>query len=73
MLAGATGILLGFSDGKSWAALLQALATDTNSNVLSTPSLTTLDNEEASISIGQEIPIITGSTLGNNNRNCNAL
>ncbi|MCW8999609.1 MAG: type II secretion system protein GspD, partial [Kangiellaceae bacterium] len=30
---------------------------------------TTLDNEEASISIGQEIPIITGSTLGNNNSN----
>jgi general secretion pathway protein D len=68
-LAGATGALFGFTDGKSWAGLIQALATDTDSNVLSTPSLTTLDNEEALISIGQEIPVITGSTLGNNNSN----
>ncbi len=69
VLAGATGALLGFTDNKSWAGLLKALASDTDSNVLSTPSLTTLDNEEASISIGQEVPIITGSTLGNNNSN----
>lgn len=69
VLAGATGALFGFTDEKSWAGLLKALATDTDSNVLSTPSLTTLDNEEASISIGQEIPVITGSTLGNNNSN----
>ena len=69
VLAGATGALMGFTDNKSWAGLLKALATDTDSNVLSTPSLTTLDNEEAAISIGQEIPIITGSTLGNNNSN----
>lgn len=69
VLAGATGALFGFTDNKSWAGLLKALATDTDSNVLSTPSLTTLDNEEASISIGQEVPIITGSTLGGNNSN----
>lgn len=69
VLAGVTGALFGFTDEKSWAGLLKALATDTDSNVLSTPSLTTLDNEEASISIGQEIPVITGSTLGNNNSN----
>jgi len=69
VLAGATGALFGFTDNKSWAGLLKALATDTDSNVLSTPSLTTLDNEEASISIGQEIPIITGSALGDNNSN----
>lgn len=69
ILAGTTGALFGFSDDKSWAGLVKALATDTNSNVLSTPSLTTLDNEEANISIGQEIPIITGATLGNNNSN----
>ncbi|TQV74140.1 type II secretion system protein GspD [Aliikangiella marina] len=69
VLAGATGALFGFSDDESWAGLLKVLATDTDSNVLSTPSLTTLDNEEATISIGQEIPVITGSTLGNNNSN----
>jgi len=60
-ISGLTGALFGFSDGKSWAGLLKMLATDTESNVLSTPSLTTLDNEEATISIGQEIPVITGS------------
>lgn len=69
ILAGVTGALFGFTDDKSWASLVKALASDTDSNVLSTPSLTTLDNEEASISIGQEVPIITGSTLGNNNSN----
>jgi len=69
VLAGVTGALFGFTDDESWAGLLKALASDTDSNVLSTPSLTTLDNEEATISIGQEIPVITGSTLGNNNSN----
>jgi len=68
-IGGITGALFGFSDGKSWAGLLKLLATDSESNVLSTPSLTTLDNEEATISIGQEIPIITGSQLGSGNSN----
>lgn len=68
-ISGLTGALLGFSNGKSWAGLLKVLATDTGSNVLSTPSLTTLDNQEATISIGQEIPVITGSQLGNGNAN----
>ena len=60
-ISGLTGALFGFTDNASWAGLLKLLATDTESNVLSTPSLTTLDNEEATISIGQEIPVITGS------------
>ncbi len=68
-IAGITGALFGFTDGKSWAGLLKVLATDSESNVLSTPSLTTLDNEEATISIGQEIPVITGSQLGTGNAN----
>jgi len=68
-IGGLTGALFGFTDGESWAGLLKILATDSESNVLSTPSLTTLDNEEATISIGQEIPIITGSQLGTNNAN----
>nr|WP_196139643.1 type II secretion system secretin GspD [Aliikangiella sp. G2MR2-5] len=70
ILSGVSGALFGYVDPEqSWAALVKVLATDTDSNVLSTPSITTLDNEEASISIGQEVPIITGSTLGNNNSN----
>lgn len=68
-ISGLTGALFGFTDGKSWAGLLKLLSTDTESNVLSTPSLTTLDNEEATISIGQEIPVITGSQLGSGNAN----
>jgi len=68
-ISGLTGALFGFSDGKTWASLIKMLATDTESNILSTPSLTTLDNEEATISIGQEIPVITGSQLGTGNAN----
>lgn len=68
-ISGLTGALFGFTDGKSWAGLLKLLSTDQESNVLSTPSLTTLDNEEATISIGQEIPVITGSQLGSGNAN----
>jgi len=56
-------------NGFSFAALLQALGTDTDSNVLSTPSLLTMDNEEASIHVGREVPVITGSTASNDNSN----
>jgi general secretion pathway protein D len=41
-------------------ALARALATDANANILSTPNLLTLDNEEAKIVIGQNVPFITG-------------
>jgi general secretion pathway protein D len=41
-------------------ALLRALETDTDVNILSTPTLLTLDNEEARIVIGQNVPFITG-------------
>jgi general secretion pathway protein D len=40
--------------------LVRALETDTNANILSTPTLLTLDNEEAAIVIGQNVPFITG-------------
>jgi len=42
-------------------ALARALATDANTNVLSTPSIVTLDNHEASINVGQEVPFLSGS------------
>jgi type II secretory pathway component GspD/PulD (secretin) len=45
------------------------LDTDTDSNVLSKPQLMVLDNEEANLMVGQEIPITTGETLGDNNSN----
>ena len=53
--------------GTSWAALLSALASDTATNIVATPTLVTLDNEEATISVGSEVPFLTGqygSTAG---------
>lgn len=51
--------------GIGFGLLVQALKTDSSTRVLSTPSIVTLDNEEASLSIGQEIPFITGSYTTN--------
>lgn len=48
--------------------VVNALRADTNSNILSTPTILTLDNEEAEIVIGQEVPFVTGRfNNGNNN------
>lgn len=43
------------------AALITMLAGDSRTNILSTPSLVTLDNEEAEIVVGQSVPFVTGS------------
>lgn len=48
-------------NGYGWGALIRALNSDSNSNVLATPSLVTLDNEEAEIVVGREVPFQTGS------------
>jgi general secretion pathway protein D len=45
----------------NFVGLVQALASDANTNILSTPTLITLDNEEAEIIIGENVPFITGS------------
>lgn len=67
---------LGKVNGMAWgvttgnfAALIQAVSSDTNSNILATPSITTLDNQEASFIVGDEVPIITGSTSSSSNDN----
>jgi general secretion pathway protein D len=49
------------SGGTRFAVLLRALATDSSTNILSTPSLTMLDNQEAEIVVGQNVPFKTGS------------
>lgn len=46
--------------GTSWAALLTALRSDAETNIIATPSIVALDNEEAEINVGQEIPVLTG-------------
>lgn len=60
--------------GENWnggdngvAILIQALKSDANTNILSTPSVVTLNNEEAMITVGQEVPFITGSYTSANN------
>jgi general secretion pathway protein D len=47
--------------GVSFAAILRALQGDADTNIISTPSLVTTDNEEASLNVGQEVPFVTGS------------
>jgi len=55
------GLLTKFNGVYGMSALLTALSTTTGTNILSTPNLITLDNEEARIVVGQNIPILTGS------------
>jgi general secretion pathway protein D len=68
LLGSANGLIAGIIDN-GWGAVVQAVSTDTNSNVLATPHLTTMDNEEAYFIVGQEVPIITGTSTGSNNSN----
>jgi general secretion pathway protein D len=49
------------NSGINFAALVQALRSDGKSNIISTPSLITMNNEEAEVKVTQEIPLITGS------------
>jgi len=71
-LLGLTGGTVGFgtqSNGTLFSVILNALQTDAESNVLSTPSIVALNNEEALVSVGQEIPISSGQVLGDANSN----
>jgi len=60
-----SGITVGLgrlsNSGISFVALIEALEADTNTNIIGTPILTMLDNEEAEIRVGQEVPFVTGS------------
>lgn len=68
LLAGYSGTAVGVVKG-DWMALVQAVKADSSSNVLSTPSITTLDNQEAFFMVGQDVPVLTGSTTGSDNKN----
>lgn len=50
---------------RAYGALIQALKTNTKSNLLSSPSIVTMDNEEAYIVVGQNVPFVTGSVTTN--------
>jgi general secretion pathway protein D len=68
-LTAGSGLNLGYFEGTveflgteilNLGVLVQALASDANTNILSTPNLVTLDNEEAEIVVAQNVPFITG-------------
>lgn len=63
-LAGTPGLSLGWGsidDDLSMTVIVNALKEQNNANILSTPSLLTLDNQEAYITVGQSVPFVTGS------------
>ncbi len=60
------GLSVGFYSGGDLVGLIRALEKDTDSNVLSTPTVVALDNEEAKILVGESVPFKTGSEQINN-------
>lgn len=71
-LLGLGGGLLGLggeSHDHLFGIIINAVKTDARSNLLSTPSILTLDNQEAYILVGQEVPVTTGEVLSTNNDN----
>ena len=60
-----SGLSIGLSRQDKFGLLLQALGQSTKANLLSTPSITTLDNQAAEIVVGQNVPFRTGSFTGN--------
>jgi general secretion pathway protein D len=66
---GATGGIAGLairSGNAIFGAIINAVKSDSKSNILSTPSIMTLDNQEARILVGQEVPVTTGEALSQN-------
>lgn len=70
-LANGSGLSIGFIDGTvtlpdgtevvNLLALARALETGSNANILSTPNILTMDNQEAEIIVGQNVPFVTGA------------
>ncbi|QKU84758.1 type II secretion system secretin GspD [Vibrio cholerae] len=67
-LSGLQGAAVSIAMG-DWTALINAVSNDSSSNILSSPSITVMDNGEASFIVGEEVPVITGSSAGSNNDN----
>ncbi|HQQ63363.1 MAG TPA: type II secretion system secretin GspD [Pseudomonadales bacterium] len=59
--AAGSGLTLGYLKNGDMRAAMRALETDANANVLSTPTVIALDNEEASILVGESVPFKTGT------------
>ncbi|MDQ3245904.1 MAG: type II secretion system secretin GspD [Pseudomonadota bacterium] len=63
------GGLVNINKNTWFGAIINAVKSDTASNILSTPSIMTLDNQEAKLLVGQEVPVTTGEALGSNFEN----
>lgn len=61
-LAGSAGISFGYLEDGNLIAALRAVTSRNRSNIMSTPTIVALDNEEASLLVGQNVPFITGSS-----------
>ncbi len=60
------GIATSLGRNGIFGAIINAVKSDTESNILSTPSVMTLDNQEAKLLVGQEVPVTTGEALSQN-------
>nr|MDX3901148.1 type II secretion system protein GspD [Sphingobium sp.] len=60
------GVATGLGNNGIFGAIINAVKSDSTSNLLSTPSVMTLDNQKASILVGQEVPVTTGEALSQN-------
>ena len=58
------GLTFGFFKNGSLRAALRALASNTKANILSTPTIVAMDNEEADLLVGQSVPFKTGQSTG---------
>jgi len=68
----ATGLSLALGkvgNGVNFGFLVSAIASDSDNNILSTPTLVTMDNQEAEIVVGQNVPFVTGQQLSSSNDN----
>ncbi|WP_343345000.1 type II secretion system secretin GspD [Sphingomicrobium sp. XHP0239] len=63
---GIAGGVINLAGNALFGAIINAVEADTESNLLSTPSTMTLDNQEANLLVGQEVPITTGEALSSN-------
>ncbi|MFA3762284.1 type II secretion system secretin GspD [Yersinia sp. 2466 StPb PI] len=67
-----TGLTAGFYKG-NWSGLFTTLATNSNNNILATPSIVTLDNMEAEFNVGQEVPVLTSTQTTSTDRVYNSI
>ena len=71
LAAPASGLTLGYYTGGSLQAAIRALSANTKANIISTPTIVAIDNEEASLLVGQNIPIKTGEETSSSSSTSN--